>query len=190
MRLRRRAERVLLALSSHTRPKLKIKSKQQQQTTYPKKNVLSLNVPDVISFSETATMPPGLSGSGQYGRFIMKLTQHGCTNRPFYHVVVIKSTYPNSRHIPPLEQVGTYDPLPNDHNEKLVALNLERIQHYLAHGVHLSRPVAQLLGLSGLTPQHPETYVQAWRNREALRSPEMRRANVVIPEEGEEARRS
>ena len=117
----------------------------------------------------------------------MKLTQRGCANRPFFHVVVIKSTYPNSRHIPPLEQVGTYDPLPNNHNEKLVALNLERIQHYLAHGVHLSKPVAQLLGLSGLTPQHPDTYVQAWRNREALRSPEMRRDNVVLPDEGEEA---
>ena len=143
-----------------------------------------------ISFSELDKMPPGLSGPGQYGRFIMKLTQRGCSNRPFFHVVVIKSTFPNSRHIPPLEQVGTYDPLPNDHNEKLVALNLERIQHYLAHGVHLSQPVAQLLGLSGLTPQHPETYVQAWRNREALRSPEMRRANVLLPEEKEEANRS
>ena len=143
-----------------------------------------------ISFSELDKMPPGLSGPGQYGRFIMKLTQRGCSNRPFFHVVVIKSTFPNSRHIPPLEQVGTYDPLPNDHNEKLVALNLERIQHYLAHGVHLSQPVAQLLGLSGLTPQHPETYVQAWRNREALRSPEMRRANVLLPEEKEESNRS
>merc|ERR1712080_400380 len=115
-----------------------------------------------------------------------RLRQLGCNNRPFYHIIVIKASYPTSRHIPPLEQVGTYDPLPNNHNEKLVALNLERIQHYLAHGVHLSKPVAQLLGLSGLTPQHPDTYVQAWRNREALSNPEARRDCVVLPGESEE----
>ena len=89
-------------------------------------------------------MAPGLSGAGKYGTFIMKLVNRGCSNRPFYHMVVIKSTYPNSRHIDPLEQLGTYDPLPNAHNEKLVAVNLERVQHYLAGGVHLSRPVAQV----------------------------------------------
>ena len=89
-------------------------------------------------------MPPGLSGAGKYGTFIMKLVNRGCSNRPFFHMVVIKSTYPNSRHIDPLEQLGTYDPLPNAHNEKLVAVNLERVQHYLAGGVHLSRPVAQV----------------------------------------------
>ena len=132
-------------------------------------------------------MPPGLSGPGRYGRYIMKLTQRGCSNRPFYHVVVIKSTYPTSRLIDPLEQVGTYDALPNANNEKLVALNLERVQHYLAHGVHVSRPVAQLLGLAGLTPQHPDTYAQAWRNREALRDPAARRTNVVLAGEEVEA---
>ena len=102
-------------------------------------------------------MPPGLTGAGAYGTFMMKMTQRGCVNRPFYHIVVIKSTYPNSRHIPPLEQVdssllapnllvlqvGTFDPLPNNHNEKLVSLNLERIQHFLAGGVHVDTSVGE-----------------------------------------------
>ena len=41
--------------------------------------------------------------------------------------------------------------------------------------------------MAGLTPQHPETYSQAWRNREALREPERRRESVVMPEEAEES---
>ena len=35
----------------------------------------------------------------------------------------------------------------------------------MAGGVQLSRTVAQLLGLAGLTPQHPDSYITAWRNR-------------------------
>lgn len=45
-----------------------------------------------------------------------------------------------------IEQVGSYDPLPNEHNEKLVALNLERIRHWLGNGADVSTPVAELLG--------------------------------------------
>lgn len=48
--------------------------------------------------------------------------------------------------MPVIEQVGSYDPLANVHNEKLVSLNLERIRHWLGNGAELSRPVAQLLG--------------------------------------------
>jgi small subunit ribosomal protein S16 len=45
-----------------------------------------------------------------------------------------------------IEQLGTYDPLVNKHNERLVALNFERIRHWLGRGVDTSEPVAQLLG--------------------------------------------
>ena len=40
--------------------------------------------------------------------------------------------------------------------------------------------MAQLLGLAGLLPQHPDTYVTAWRNRQAMADPEQRRDNVVL----------
>ena len=53
----------------------------------------------------------------------------------------------------------------------------------------LTRPVAQLLGLAGLTPQHPDTYITAWRNRQAIRDEEMRRTNAVIREKEKEAGR-
>jgi len=118
--------------------------------------------------------------SGKFSHLIVKFRQWGCNNRPFYHIVVDKISHPSRRQIDPIEQVGTYDPSSNSNNEKLVALNLERLQVYLAGGVQLSRPVAQLVGLAGLTPQHPDTYVQAWRNREAVSNSELRRGNVVL----------
>eukprot|EP00092_Neocalanus_flemingeri_P053804 GFUD01063304.1.p1 GENE.GFUD01063304.1~~GFUD01063304.1.p1 ORF type:complete len:137 (-),score=47.29 GFUD01063304.1:354-764(-) len=121
-----------------------------------------------------------LAKSGRFSHLVVRFQQWGCQNRPFYHIVVDKTTHPNRRQIDPVEQVGTYDPSTNSHNEKLVSLNLERLQVYLAGGVQLSRPVAQLMGLAGLTPQHPDTYVTAWRNREAVQNSEIRRDNVVL----------
>ena len=52
-------------------------------------------------------------------------------------------SHPNRRQIDPIEQVGTYDPMTNAHNEKLVSLNLER-------NMISSVTVATLAGLSSL----------------------------------------
>ena len=98
----------------------------------------------------------------------MRFQQWGCKNRPFYHIVVDKvkpsyifdnifhgtpkymqlsslinvyffqETAPNRRQIGYVEQVGTYDMMTNSNNEKLIALNLERIQTYIAGGVQVS----------------------------------------------------
>ena len=78
---------------------------------------------------------------------------------------------------PVFEQVGTFDPLPNESNEKLVALNYARIHHWLAEGADLSTPVAQLLGLAGFLPIHPRTVIDAWNNR---REPPRERKVQVI----------
>ena len=48
--------------------------------------------------------------------------------------------------IPPIEQVGTYDPIPNEHGEKLCSLNLERIAFYVGRGIKVSEDVSTLLG--------------------------------------------
>lgn len=64
-----------------------------------------------------------------------------------------------------MEQVGTYDPIPNIHNERLVSFNFERIQYWIAKGAQISTPIAELLGLSGYLPVHPRSYMRAWRNR-------------------------
>nr|CAG4647578.1 EOG090X0KAD [Megafenestra aurita]SVE92791.1 EOG090X0KAD [Megafenestra aurita] len=94
---------------------------------------------------------------------VIRLCRKGCTNRPFYHIVVQKTT--DEQDGPVIEQVGSFDAMPNNQNEKLVALNYQRIQYWLAQGAGLSDPVAQLLGLSGFLPNHPRTLIQAWRNR-------------------------
>lgn len=69
---------------------------------------------------------------------------------------------------PVIEQVGTYDPMVNEHQQRLVSFNFERVRHWLGKGAHMSTPVAELLGLSGLLPVHPRTYMTAWRNRKTL----------------------
>ncbi len=50
--------------------------------------------------------------------------------------------------------------MPNIQNEKLTALNFQRIQHWLAAGANISSPVAQLLGLAGFLPIHPSTFLK------------------------------
>lgn len=54
----------------------------------------------------------------------------------------------------------------NEHGEKLVSLNFERIRHWIGSGAHISPPVAELLGIAGFYPMHPKTYMTAWRNRD------------------------
>lgn len=82
---------------------------------------------------------------------VLRLAMHGCKNRPFFHIVAIhaKRARNSGKY---LEQLGTYDPMPNNHNEKLVSLNLERIRFWLGSGAQMSRPVAMLLGKYFLNP--------------------------------------
>ena len=88
---------------------------------------------------------PGVPGlinvankTAKYNRYVMRLQKWGCKNRPFYHIVVDKMSHPNRKQIDYLEQVGTYDAMTNAHNEKLIALNLEKIQTYIAGGVQVT----------------------------------------------------
>ena len=53
---------------------------------------------------------------------------------------------PKIEGIPTIAQVGTFDPMPNEKGEKLCALNLERIAHYIGRGVKVSEDVQMLLG--------------------------------------------
>ncbi|XP_072946339.1 small ribosomal subunit protein bS16m [Epargyreus clarus] len=109
---------------------------------------------------------PSASGTGMYymrAAKSIRLIRQGCTNRPFYHISVTHRKRLNSQ--PVIEQLGSYDPMPNMYNEKLVALNLERLKFWLGNGAHVTNPVAELLGLAGFFPIHPRSYMTAWRNR-------------------------
>ncbi|KAK7477834.1 hypothetical protein BaRGS_00030912, partial [Batillaria attramentaria] len=94
---------------------------------------------------------------------MIRLALHGCTNRPFYHVVVMPNR--SNRNALPLEQIGSYDPMPNIHQEKLVAINFERLRHWIASGAQCSKAVQVLLGMSGFLPLHPMSIVVAQRRR-------------------------
>jgi len=74
----------------------------------------------------------------------IRLARLGCANRPFYQVVVIRRH--KAQTDPPVEQVGSFDPMPNKHNEKLVAINFERLRYWIARGATPSPPVEHLLG--------------------------------------------
>lgn len=113
------------------------------------------------------------SGIGTYAshtRKIIRFVRHGCTNREFFHIVVAEVNHPidslrfapsassnifgfflllqtyKEQYQPVIEQLGSYDPMPNERNEKYLAFNFERIRYWLGQGADISRPVAEILG--------------------------------------------
>lgn len=62
-----------------------------------------------------------------------------------------------------MEQVGSFDPMPNYNNEKLVALNIDRIRYWLSVGAEPTKPVYKILGLAGILPVHPRSYLETER---------------------------
>lgn len=75
----------------------------------------------------------------------MALAGHKQANRPFYRIVAAYNK--RARDGKYIEQLGTYDPLPNIHNEKLVSFNYDRIKYWIGCGAHPTTPVAKLLGV-------------------------------------------
>uniref|UniRef100_A0A673VHH5 Small ribosomal subunit protein bS16m n=1 Tax=Suricata suricatta TaxID=37032 RepID=A0A673VHH5_SURSU len=97
------------------------------------------------------------------GHLTIRLALSGCTNGPFYLIVAAHNKCPRDGRF--VEQLGSYDPLPDSHGEKNVALNLDRIGHWIGCGAHLSKPVEKLLGLAGFLPLHPMMITNAERLR-------------------------
>lgn len=97
------------------------------------------------------------------GYVVIRLALGGCTNRPFYRIVAAYNK--RARDSKYIEQLGSFDPLPNIHNEKLVSCNYERIKYWIGCGAHPTKPVAKLLGLAGFFPLHPMTITEAERRK-------------------------
>ncbi|XP_062595874.1 small ribosomal subunit protein bS16m-like [Saccostrea cucullata] len=94
-------------------------------------------------------------------KLVVRMARYGCTNRPFYHIVVTWNRYPRDKKIK--EQIGFYDRIPNLNGEQVLGLNLDRVRHYFKFGAEFSRPVLQLLGIVGYFPIHPYTLLEAKR---------------------------
>uniref|UniRef100_A0A0K0CY19 Small ribosomal subunit protein bS16m n=1 Tax=Angiostrongylus cantonensis TaxID=6313 RepID=A0A0K0CY19_ANGCA len=120
-----------------------------------------------------------------FGRPSIGLALFGCANRPFYHVCVFPDRALGRRYEGNIiEQLGTFDPLPNSTNEKLVSLNFGRLKYWIGErDAHISVPVLELLGLSGLFPIHPKTFIRARHNREATSAASESRTTESLEEE-------
>ncbi|XP_054278549.1 probable 28S ribosomal protein S16, mitochondrial [Macrosteles quadrilineatus] len=133
-------------------------------------------------FAATRLFPASGGFDAGNVRKVIRFVRMGCTNRPFYHIVV--AARKREQHDQCIEQVGSYDPLPNEKNEKLVAINFERVSYWIGQGVGVSRPVSELFGIAGLFPIHPRTYMTAWRNRKAaVEKDAAEKAAAAKPEE-------
>lgn len=82
---------------------------------------------------------------GGYVVIRLALAGHKQANRPFYRIVAAYNK--RARDGKYIEQLGTYDPLPNIYNEKLVSFNFDRIKYWIGCGAHPTKPVAKLLGM-------------------------------------------
>jgi len=80
--------------------------------------------------------------------FAIGLARYGCSNRPFYHIAVMKAKVIPKQPVDErvIEQIGSFDPLPNKHNEKMVAINFERLRYWISQNARPSLRVAELLG--------------------------------------------
>ncbi|KAL7063522.1 hypothetical protein AAHC03_01354 [Spirometra sp. Aus1] len=95
------------------------------------------------------------------------LVREGCTNRPFY-TIQVKYNQAHSKE-QGIEQLGSWDPFPNNiYGEQLVGLNVSRILFWMGQGAEPTKRVAELLGLAGILPVHPHSYLVAHRTRLSL----------------------
>lgn len=82
---------------------------------------------------------------------VMRIVRHGCTNRPFNHIVLTEKHRQRKGLV--IEQLGTFDPMPNAFGEKMVAVNFERVMYWMKQGAELSGAMERLLGNNCLETQ-------------------------------------
>jgi ribosomal protein S16 len=111
-----------------------------------------LNMGRVLFFSFSNLLiiifrpPPDITPIDDLGPYEIRLQNIGCKNRRFDRIVVQRMKHsPNANEI--IENLGSYDPMPNDKNEVLVALNLKRLRYWIGtEGVVINPWVQKLLG--------------------------------------------
>ena len=75
---------------------------------------------------------------------IRMIRMNKCSNRPCYRIVLQRNLLTDED--PYIEDLGSYDPLPNRNNEIIFALNFERIKYHLGNRVPIKGYVSELLG--------------------------------------------
>ncbi|ORZ09603.1 30S ribosomal protein S16 [Absidia repens] len=88
----------------------------------------------------------------------IRLARHGRRNLPYYHIVVANAR--TARNSKPLEQIGTFNPIPNDAGQKAINLNFERAKYWLTVGAQPSEMVEKILVQANLIPQAPKPWMK------------------------------
>ena len=73
----------------------------------------------------------------------IRLARHGAKKRPYYRVVVADGRMPRDGRF--IEQVGRYNPLTNP---KVIDLNLEKIDEWVAKGAQPTNAVSHLIDVA------------------------------------------
>lgn len=120
----------------------------------------------------------------------IRLYKMGCANRPYYQLAVLEARKRPGR--VPNEVIGTFEIMENERNERLFAVDCERLMFWMGKGAKLSRGASALLGrfvlikyfhktyldpfiilgYSGLLEPGPESLLTAWRVRLRAENPE------------------
>ena len=78
----------------------------------------------------------------------IRLARGGSKKRPYYHVVVADARSPRDGRF--IEKLGSWNPMLGKDDANRVALNNERIQHWLDHGAQPTDRVLRFLADAGL----------------------------------------
>jgi small subunit ribosomal protein S16 len=82
------------------------------------------------------------------------MSRAGAKKQPHFRIVAADKR--RSRDGKFLEKLGTYDPRLKPDDPKRVALNVERIEHWLKNGAVPSERVARFLGAAKIRPMPPQ----------------------------------
>lgn len=83
----------------------------------------------------------------------IRLSRAGTKKRPFYRILVTNSRSPRDSKF--IENIGTYNPLLDNKNEKRVTINTERAKYWLSVGAQLSDRVHVFFNQAGLVNTKP-----------------------------------
>ena len=74
----------------------------------------------------------------------IKLVRMGCSNRPYYQIGAMPSRRRTG--LLPDEVIGSFDPVPNERNEVVVAVDLSRLSYWMGRRGRLSVGMETILG--------------------------------------------
>ena len=88
--------------------------------------------------------PPRMRFKFIKGPPIIKIQRvNKCKNRKFFRLAVVHANLEPYESL--IEDLGSYDPMPNRENQIVVSLNLERIRYWMGKGVQVRGRAAELL---------------------------------------------